>query len=82
MSRYTFTIGDDNAVSIFDTENPTETGAPNILQSLKPAGGKPFENEEEAQAWAELIIDSLLNPEKYAPPVIEAEVVEETPAES
>lgn len=88
MSRYTYTISSENAVSIFDSENPNETGAPNLYQPVKPQGGAPFASEAEAQAWAELTIDSLLNPENYIPTGISVPLdlttpkVSETPAES
>jgi hypothetical protein len=76
MSRYTYTIDENNAVSIFDTENVNENGKPNIFQPVNLVGGKPFSTNEEARAFAELIIDSLLNPELYAPIVYDPIVIE------
>jgi hypothetical protein len=80
MSRYTYTVSADNAVSIFDTDNMNEDGSPNIFQPIKPVGGAPFASSEEAREWAEQTIYELLNPIPYIPPV--TEVIEETPAES
>jgi hypothetical protein len=80
MSKYTYTIGTDNAVSIFDADNVNEDGAPNIFQPIKPVGGAPFASNEEAREWAEQTIYSLLNPTQPSPPRIN--VIEEPPTES
>lgn len=76
-NRYTYEIDDDNVVSIFDSERPTENGAPNILQPYPPGDVNGKFTEEEARAWAESVIEGLINPAQ----VVDAEIVEETPAE-
>ena len=61
--RYTYTIDENNAVSVFDTEYPTETGAPNLFQPFHHASPQElFASKEEAAAWAEETIANLLNP--------------------
>lgn len=56
MANYTYTIDSDNAVSIFNTNNPNEGGAPGVFQPWHPL--KPHEpwTREEATAWAEEVI--------------------------
>jgi hypothetical protein len=60
MSNYTFEVDTDNgnAVSIFvDTQE-----APMILQPDWP-DNTPWASAEEATAWAEVFIESLINPD-------------------
>lgn len=76
-TRFTYEINNNNEVSIYDTANPTGTGAPNIFQGHKPNSTDKFSSEAEARAWAENLIDNLLNP----PPIVlrEEEVEVEPP---
>jgi hypothetical protein len=70
-SRYTYVVDDTNAVLIWDAENPTGTTDPNIYQPGNPVSlDKPWSSKEEATAWAEETIASLINP-----PVVTEEVV-------
>jgi hypothetical protein len=68
MSKFKIDILDNNTIEIFDTENPTSTGAPFIRQDVHP-DGRAWVNSEEAQAWAYEFIAQFTAP------------VEETPSE-
>lgn len=76
-SRFTYEINDNNEVSIYDTSNPTENGAPNIRQTHRPNGYDAFASKAEAKEWAEDLIDQLLNP-----PIINAEIIDEKTTEA
>jgi len=83
-NRFTFTINDAEgfAVSIFDSESPTGTDAPNIYQPLNAdKGDVPFESNEEAKEFATRFIERLNNSELYAEKIQTPPAVEETPAE-
>jgi hypothetical protein len=68
MTRFTYTIDDNNAVSIFDTENPNEGGAPFTLQPWHPDTPGESWTAEEAAAWAETAIaERDLEPIEYVP---------------
>jgi hypothetical protein len=56
MARYEYIIDENNTVSIFDTENPNEGGAPNVRQSHNPTAPDVEWTREEATAWAEQTI--------------------------
>lgn len=74
IEKYIYTIGEDNSVSIFNTEYPNEDGSAGVWQPWHPSTpNEPFASKEEASTWAEECIDNMLNP-----PAI---VIEETPAE-
>lgn len=60
MSRYIYEIDEQNAIRIWDTENPNEINAPFIFQPDWPVG-TPWADAAEATAWAELFIESLLD---------------------
>lgn len=81
MARFEYTIDENNAVSLYDNENRNEDNSPNIFQPFNPRGYSLSWTREDATAWVEQWIDAALNPEKYRV-IEEAEVVEETPAES
>lgn len=70
MSKFKIDILDNNTIEIFDTENPTETGAPFIRQDVHPDGRAWFDSEE-AQAWADEFIAQM------TAPIVE-EIAEET----
>lgn len=74
-NRFNYTVDEnDFTVRIYDTEYPTETGAPNMLQPHKPWGGDDaWDSKEQATEWAEATIAKLLNPPA---PVIEGEVID------
>ena len=59
--RYRYEIDSQNAVRVWDNENPNETGAPFFLQPDRP-DGQPWANRAEAQAWVEAFIVMLLTP--------------------
>jgi len=65
-NRFNYTVDDnDFTISIYDTEYPTETGAPNVRQPHKPWGGDDaWDSKEQAIEWAEQTIANLLNPPK------------------
>lgn len=65
--RYRFEIDSNNAISVWDEENPNELGAPFLFQPSWPAGEK-WAGIEEATAWAELFIESLINQESALVP--------------
>lgn len=62
MSRYRYEIDENNALRMWDDENPNELNAPFLLQPDWP-NGTPWANKEEVTAWAELVIASMENPE-------------------
>jgi len=49
--RYRYEIDENNAVRIWDDENPNETGAPFMYQPDTP-DATPWGSREEAEAWA------------------------------
>ena len=59
--RYRYEIDDQNAIRVWDDENPNENGAPFLFQDVHP-NGRPWANREEAQAWADAFIAELLAP--------------------
>lgn len=71
--RYVFEVDEQNTVRIWDTENPNENNAPFLLQPDWP-DLTPWTDAAEATAWAELFIESLINPEsEFVPGVSPAE---------
>ena len=62
MTRYTFEIDTDNAIRIWDTENPNDSGAPFMLQPDFP-DTTPWADAAQATDWAEVFIASLVDPE-------------------
>lgn len=61
IDRYRYEIDENNAVRIWDDENPNENDAPFLYQPDLP-DGTPWSSAEEADAWAKEFINSLLNP--------------------
>jgi hypothetical protein len=59
--RYRYKIDYQNIVRVWDDENPNETGAPFQLQDVHP-DGRAWTDREEAQAWADALIEGLLAP--------------------
>lgn len=62
MTRYIYEVDNKNIVRIWDTENPNENNEPFFLQPDWP-NGTPWASKAEASAWAELLIESIANPE-------------------
>ena len=69
MTRFTYTIDDNNNLSIFDSTCVLPDNAPNIWQPHNE-NGAPFATKEEASAWAEETIANLLNPPKPDPKTV------------
>lgn len=67
MSRYRYEIDTENAIRVWDEENPNELNAPFLFQPDWP-NGTAWADKAEAQAWVELYIESLLNPESELVP--------------
>jgi len=66
MPRYTYTVSDDAVVSVFDSENLNEDGSANISQPFHPIYSDKKWTKEEAQAWADVYIAHLHDPEPAA----------------
>lgn len=62
MSRYRYEIDSENAVRIWDLENPNEINAPFLFQPDWP-NATPWADADEAESWALAVIESLENPE-------------------
>jgi hypothetical protein len=62
MTRYRFEIDTNNAIRMFDNENPNEGDAPFMFQPDWP-DVTPWADEAQATDWAEVFIASLENPE-------------------
>jgi len=67
MSRYTYEIDEANAIRVWDSENPNENDAPFFYQPDYP-NGEAWEDAAAAEAWAELFVASLLDPESELVP--------------
>ena len=67
MSRYSYKIDDENAVKVWDSENPNEENAPFFFQPDQP-DGIPWANKAEAEAWAIAFIAELDTPEELDTP--------------
>jgi hypothetical protein len=88
MSRYEYKINEVNAISVWDTENPNENGAPFLFQPDWP-NTTPWASKEQAEEWVGVFIESLENPEsEFVPgespdnhPKPRLEPVEDTPNE-
>jgi hypothetical protein len=86
MSKYKYEIDQENAVKIWDLENPNDLNAPFIFQPDWP-DTTPWASKEEAEDWAQVFIESLENPEsEFIPggspdthPAPRPEPVEDTP---
>lgn len=62
MTRYRYEIDTENAIRVWDDENPNETGAPFMFQPDWP-DRTPWESAAQATEWVEIYIASLVNPE-------------------
>jgi len=62
MTRYRFEIDTDNAIRVWDNENPNENDAPFMFQPDWP-DVTPWADAAQATDWAEVFIASLVDPE-------------------
>jgi len=61
MTRYRFEIDSNNAIRVWDNENPNENEAPFMLQPDWP-DTTPWADVAQATDWAEVFIASLNDP--------------------
>lgn len=62
-NRYTYTIDENNAILVFDSELPNEDGSANLYQPFHPGkNGEPWGSKEEAEEYAKYWIEQLVNP--------------------
>jgi len=61
MTRYAFTVDNQKAIRIWDTENPNENDAPFMLQPDWP-DLTAWASKAQAKNWAEVFIASLVDP--------------------
>lgn len=92
MSRFTYEIDTNNAIKMWDSENPNENDAPFLFQPDWP-NGTPWANKKQADAWAKAFIVALDNPESEfiagdgpdepvkPRPIVEESAAAETPVE-
>jgi hypothetical protein len=59
--RYIYEINESNEIRVWDKENPNEYNAPFFYQPDWP-NETPWADKEEATAWVELFIETLVNP--------------------
>lgn len=60
-ARYRYEIDKNNAISIWDAENPNDKDAPFMFQPDWP-DTTPWANKTEAEAWAKAFIAELEDP--------------------
>jgi len=61
-TRYRFEIDSDNAIRIWDNENPNDSNSPFMFQPDFP-DTTPWADSAQATYWAEVFIASLIDPE-------------------
>jgi hypothetical protein len=61
MSTYKIEIDEKNIIRVWDEANPTETGAPFLLQDVHP-DGRAWDNKAEAEAWITDLLASWETP--------------------
>lgn len=61
LSRYKFEIDENNAIRVWDLENPNEINAPFFYQPDWP-NGTPWASRKEAEDWVLLFIETMENP--------------------
>ena len=61
ISKYHYTINENNEIKIWDTTNPNEGGKPFFYQPDHP-DGRPWDSIEEAHAWVQYIISEWEKP--------------------
>lgn len=60
--RYIYEINDNLELRVWDTENPNENGAPFLFQPDWP-NGTTWESREQVEAWANIYVEELSNPQ-------------------
>jgi hypothetical protein len=60
--RYRYEIDTNKAIRVWDTQNPNENDAPFFFQPDWP-NGSAWANKAEAEDWANVFIESLVNPD-------------------
>lgn len=60
--KYKYEINDKKEIRVWDLENPNKKNAPFLLQPNWP-NGIEWTDKKEAEAWAELLIESMENPD-------------------
>jgi len=60
--KFKYEITKKNEVKVWDLENPNEKNAPFLAQPNWP-DGTAWKDKAEAEAWIELFIESMQNPE-------------------
>jgi hypothetical protein len=60
--RYRYEIDKNKAIRVWDNENPNEENAPFFFQPDWP-NETPWASRAEAENWAQVFIESLVNPE-------------------
>lgn len=55
---YRYEINDENAVRVWDDENPNESGVPFFYQPNHP-DGRPWTDRAEAQEWVDAFITEI-----------------------
>jgi len=61
-NRYYYEIDDNNAISVWDNENPNENNQPFLFQPDWP-DNTPWASRDEAEGWVSVFIESAVNPE-------------------
>ena len=61
MTRYRFEIDKQNAIRIWDNENPNENDAPFMFQPDFP-DFTPWASKKQATDWAKVFIAALVDP--------------------
>jgi hypothetical protein len=61
IANYRYEIDENNAISIWDVENPNEFNKPFFFQPTWP-DNTPWASKEEAEQWAVDKINELLKP--------------------
>lgn len=60
--RYTYDIDDNNAIRVWDDENPNEKNAPFLYQPDR-VDGTPWGSRAEAEEWTLKIVDAMIEHE-------------------
>ena len=66
--NYRYEVDENNAVKIYDIDNPNENGAPFFFQPDYP-NYDPFKDREDAIKWAEDKMAELLDPDAPMAPL-------------
>lgn len=61
ISHYEYKIDENNAIRIWNLDNPNENNAPFFYQPVHP-DGVAWESKDAAEQWAKDFLDKLLKP--------------------